>query len=235
MSETATIGLTGLATMGRNLARNIARHGHPIAVHNRTTARMTEMLDEYGDEGTFVGCESLQELVDAIERPRAIVIMVKAGEPTDAVIDELAPLLDEGDIVVDGGNAHFADTLRRQQALEEQGLHFVGMGVSGGEEGALHGPSIMVGGSDHAYEELGPVMESIAAVVDGTPCCAHVGPDGAGHFVKMVHNGIEYADMQLIAESYDLLRSIAGLDAAPRSPRSSGSGTTATSSPSSSR
>lgn len=211
MPDTATIGLTGLATMGRNLARNIARHGHPIAVHNRTTERMTTMLDEYGDEGTFVGCESLQELVDAVERPRAIVIMVKAGEATDAVIDELAPLLDEGDIVVDGGNAHFADTLRRQQALEERGLHFVGMGVSGGEEGALNGPSVMVGGSDHAYEELGPVMESIAAVVDGTPCCAHLGPDGAGHFVKMVHNGIEYADMQLIAESYDLLRSIAGL------------------------
>jgi len=211
---TATIGLTGLATMGRNLARNIARHGHPIAVHNRTTARMTALLDEFGDEGDFVGCETLEELVDAVERPRAIVVMVKAGEPTDAVVDALVPLLDEGDIVVDGGNAHFTDTLRRQQALEEKGLHFVGMGVSGGEEGALNGPSIMVGGSDHAYEKLGPVVESIAAVVDGTPCCAHVGPDGAGHFVKMVHNGIEYADMQLIAESYDLLRSVLGLEPA---------------------
>lgn len=210
----ATIGLTGLATMGRNLARNIARHGHVIAVHNRTTERMTAMLEEFGDEGDFTGCETLEELVAAIEQPRAVVIMVKAGEPTDAVIDELVPLLDEGDIVVDGGNAHFADTLRRQQALEEKGLHFVGMGVSGGEEGALNGPSIMVGGSEHAYEKLGPVVESIAAVVDGTPCCAHVGPDGAGHFVKMVHNGIEYADMQLIAESYDLLRSVAGLEPA---------------------
>jgi 6-phosphogluconate dehydrogenase len=209
-----TIGLTGLATMGRNLARNIARHGHPIAVHNRTTARMTALLEEFGDEGDFVGCETLEELVAAIERPRAVVIMVKAGAATDAVIDELVPLLDEDDIVVDGGNAHVADTLRRQQELEEHGLHFVGMGVSGGEEGALNGPSIMVGGSDHAYQRLGPVLESIAAVVDGTPCCAHLGTDGAGHFVKMVHNGIEYADMQLIAESYDLLRSVTGLEPA---------------------
>ncbi|WP_107766293.1 NADP-dependent phosphogluconate dehydrogenase [Nocardioides terrigena] len=210
----ATIGLTGLATMGRNLARNIARNGHTIAVHNRTTARTTALLDEFGDEGDFVASESLEELVNAIARPRAIVVMVKAGEATDAVIDELVPLLDEDDIVVDAGNAHFVDTVRRQEALAEHGLHFVGMGVSGGEEGALHGPSIMVGGSEHAYERLRPVVESIAAVVDGTPCCAHVGPDGAGHFVKMVHNGIEYADMQLIAESYDLLRSVLGLEPA---------------------
>ena len=212
--ELATIGLTGLAVMGRNLARNIARHGHRVAVHNRTYSRTTELLDEFPDEGNLVGTESLEEFVAAIEKPRAIVIMVKAGEATDAVIDDLVPLLDEGDIVVDAGNAHFADTLRRQQALEERGLHFVGMGVSGGEEGALNGPSIMVGGSDHAYERLGPVMESIAAQVDGTPCCTHVGPDGAGHFVKMVHNGIEYADMQLIAESFDLLRSVLGMEPA---------------------
>ena len=208
----ATIGLTGLATMGRNLARNIARNGHTIAVHNRTAARTTALLDEYGGEGDFVGAGTLEELVASIARPRAVVIMVKAGEATDAVIDELVPLLDEDDIVVDAGNAHFADTVRRQEALAGHGLHFVGMGVSGGEEGALNGPSIMVGGSEHAYERLHPVVESIAAVVDGTPCCAHVGPDGAGHFVKMVHNGIEYADMQLIAESYDLLRSVLGLD-----------------------
>jgi 6-phosphogluconate dehydrogenase len=211
--ELATIGLTGLAVMGRNLARNIARHGHRVAVHNRTYSRTTELLDEFPDEGDLVGTESLEEFVAAIEKPRAIIIMVKAGEATDAVLDDLTPLLDEGDIVVDAGNAHFADTLRRQQALEEHGLHFVGMGVSGGEEGALNGPSIMVGGSDHAYARLGPVMESIAAQVDGTPCCTHVGTDGAGHFVKMVHNGIEYADMQLIAESFDLLRSV--LDLSP--------------------
>jgi len=140
--------------------------------------------------------------------------MVKAGAPTDAVIDELVPLLDEGDIVVDAGNAHFADTLRREKALSDKGIHFVGMGVSGGEEGALNGPSIMVGGSDHAYERLAPVVRSIAAQVDGTPCAAHLGPDAAGHFVKMVHNGIEYADMQLIAESFDLLRSVPGLEPA---------------------
>ncbi len=207
----ATIGLTGLATMGRNLARNIARQGHTIAVHNRTRAKTTALLESYGDEGDFVGAESLAELVAAIARPRAVVIMVKAGDATDAVIDELTPLLDEDDIVVDAGNAHFTDTVRRQEALAEHGLHFVGMGVSGGEEGALRGPSIMVGGSEHAYARLRPIVESIAAVVDGTPCCAHVGPDGAGHFVKMVHNGIEYADMQLIAETYDLLRSVLGL------------------------
>jgi 6-phosphogluconate dehydrogenase len=200
--------------MGRNLARNIARHGHTIAVHNRTTARMTSLVEEFGHEGDFVGSETIEDFVASIERPRAIVIMVKAGEPTDAVINELVPLLDEGDVVVDGGNAHFTDTLRREKALAEKGLHFVGMGVSGGEEGALNGPSIMVGGSDDAYARLAPILESIAAQVDGTPCCAHVGPDAAGHFVKMVHNGIEYADMQLIAESYDLLRNVAGLEPA---------------------
>jgi 6-phosphogluconate dehydrogenase len=214
MNAHATIGVTGLAVMGSNLARNMARHGHTVAVHNRTTSRMTALLEHYGDEGDFVGAETAEEFVAAIERPRAIVIMVKAGAPTDAVIDELIPLLDEGDIVVDGGNAHFTDTLRREQALKEHGLHFVGMGVSGGEEGALNGPSIMVGGSEESYARLAPVLESIAAQVDGTPCCTHVGPDAAGHFVKMVHNGIEYADMQLIAESYDLLRNVAELEPA---------------------
>ncbi|MEP6815799.1 MAG: NADP-dependent phosphogluconate dehydrogenase, partial [Marmoricola sp.] len=209
---TADIGLTGLAVMGRNLARNIARNGHTVAVHNRTATRMTSLLDEHGTEGEFVGSESMEDFVASIRRPRAVIVMVKAGEATDAVVDELVPLLDEGDIVVDAGNAHFEDTLRRQHALEEKDLHFVGMGVSGGEEGALNGPSIMVGGSDHAYDRLGPILESIAAQVDGTPCCAHVGPDGAGHFVKMVHNGIEYADMQLIAEAYDVLRNVVGKD-----------------------
>ncbi|CAN5440029.1 NADP-dependent phosphogluconate dehydrogenase [soil metagenome] len=213
-TPTATIGLTGLAVMGRNLARNIARHGHTIAVHNRTTAKMTSLVEEFGDEGAFVATESLEEFVAAIEKPRVVLIMVKAGEPTDAVIDDLVPLLEEGDIVVDCGNARFTDTIRREQALKDQGLHFVGAGVSGGEVGALNGPSIMVGGSTEAYDRLGPIMESIAAHVDGDSCCAHVGADGAGHFVKMVHNGIEYADMQLIAESYDLLRSAAGLDPA---------------------
>jgi 6-phosphogluconate dehydrogenase len=151
--------------------------------------------------------------VASLTEPRAIIVMVQAGAATDAVIDDLAPLLDEGDIIVDCGNAHFADTRRREAALRSRGVHFVGCGVSGGEEGALNGPSIMPGGSAHSYAKLGPILESIAAVVDGTPCCMHIGPDGAGHFVKMVHNGIEYADMQLIAEAYDLLRT--GLDASP--------------------
>jgi 6-phosphogluconate dehydrogenase len=155
----------------------------------------------------------LAGFVASLTRPRAVIIMVQAGAATDAVIDDLATILDEDDIIVDCGNAHYADTRRREAALSEQGLHFVGCGVSGGEEGALNGPSIMPGGSKHAYAKLGPIFESIAAVVDGTPCCVHVGPDGAGHFVKMVHNGIEYADMQLIAEAYDLLRH--GLGATP--------------------
>ncbi len=212
MTETAAtdgkaeIGVTGLATMGRNLARNLARHGFAVAVHNRTKARTDELMAEFGHEGQFVPADDLSALVSALARPRKILVMVKAGAPTDAVIDELAPLLDDGDIIIDGGNAHFVDTRRREAALRKQGLHFVGTGVSGGEEGALNGPSIMPGGTKEAYGEIGPLFETIAAQVDGTPCCTHVGADGAGHFVKMVHNGIEYADMQLIAEAYDLLR-----------------------------
>ncbi|WP_340537104.1 NADP-dependent phosphogluconate dehydrogenase [Nocardioides sp. GXZ039] len=211
----ATIGLTGLAVMGSNLARNIARHGHTIAVHNRTQAKTDALIEEHGDEGDFIPASSVKEFVESIERPRVIMIMVKAGAPTDAVIEELVPYLDKGDIIVDGGNAHFTDTIRRTEELAEKGIEFVGTGVSGGEEGALNGPSIMVGGSDQAYERVGPIMESIAARAgDGEACSAHVGTGGAGHFVKMVHNGIEYADMQLIAESYDLLRSVGGLEPA---------------------
>ena len=202
----AQIGVTGLAVMGRNLARNLARHGYTVAVHNRSPERMRSLVDDHGHEGVFVPAETLPEFVAALERPRKIVVMVVAGGPTDAVIDALVPLLDAGDIVVDAGNAHFPDTVRRERALRERGLHFVGTGVSGGEEGALLGPSIMPGGTTEAYASLGPILEEIAAKVDGVPCCTHVGPDGAGHFVKMVHNGIEYADMQLIAEAYDLLR-----------------------------
>ncbi|MFD9124876.1 NADP-dependent phosphogluconate dehydrogenase [Kitasatospora sp. NPDC059571] len=202
----AEIGVTGLAVMGRNLARNFARHGHRVAVHNRTAARTTALVDEFGGEGDFTAAASLEEFTAALERPRRIVVMVKAGAPTDAVVDALVPLLDAGDVVVDGGNAHFLDTRRRESALRERGLHFVGSGISGGEQGALEGPSIMPGGTEESYRVLGPLLESVAASVDGQPCCTHVGPDGAGHFVKMVHNGIEYADMQLIAEAYDLLR-----------------------------
>jgi 6-phosphogluconate dehydrogenase len=209
----ADIGVTGLAVMGRNLARNLARHGHTVAIHNRTYSRTQSLADDHGDEGEFVPSESVADFVASLKTPRVVIIMVKAGQPTDAVIDELSPLLEDGDIIVDCGNAHFVDTRRREASLSERELHFVGCGVSGGEEGALNGPSIMPGGSTHSYERLGPMFESIAAVVDGTPCCVHVGPDAAGHFVKMVHNGIEYADMQLIAEAYDLLRH--GLGAAP--------------------
>ncbi|MFG2449633.1 NADP-dependent phosphogluconate dehydrogenase [Streptomyces sp. M41(2017)] len=211
MSTSAQIGVTGLAVMGRNLARNFARNGYTVAVHNRTAAKTNALVEEFGDEGTFVPAETAKEFVEALERPRRLVIMVKAGDPTDAVIQEFAPLLEPGDMIIDGGNAHFADTRRREHALREQGIHFVGTGVSGGEEGALHGPSIMPGGSTESYASLGPMLEKISAKADdGSPCVTHLGPDGAGHFVKMVHNGIEYADMQLIGEAYQLLRDVAG-------------------------
>ncbi|GAA4226107.1 NADP-dependent phosphogluconate dehydrogenase [Streptosporangium album] len=210
----AQIGVTGLAVMGANLARNLARHGHAVAVHNRSRYRTKTLIEEHGHEGVFIACDTPEEFVAALERPRRVIIMVKAGAPTDAVIEEFAPLLEPGDMLVDGGNAHFLDTRKREAALRERGIHFVGAGVSGGEEGALLGPSIMPGGSRESYEALGPLLEDIAAKVDGVPCCAHIGPDGAGHFVKMVHNGIEYADMQLIAEAYDLLRQGLGLSPA---------------------
>jgi len=209
-TPSADIGVTGLGVMGRNLARNFARHGFATALHNRTAARTDEVMENFGHEGTFVPGRTAQEFVDSLQRPRRIVIMVNAGPATDAVIDEFAPLLEPGDMLIDGGNAHFKDTRRREASLKTNQIHFVGMGVSGGEEGALNGPSIMPGGSAQSYKDLGPMLETIAAQVDGTPCCTHVGPDGAGHFVKMVHNGIEYADMQLIAEAYDLLRHAAG-------------------------
>ena len=210
----AQIGVTGLAVMGRNLARNFARNGFAVAVHNRSADKMHSLIADHGSEGTFVGCESLEDFVAALEKPRKIVIMVQAGAATDAVIDALVPLVDKGDIIVDAGNAHFPDTRRREAALRDQGIHFVGTGVSGGEEGALLGPSIMPGGPVESYAALGPILEKISAHVDGVPCCTHVGPDGAGHFVKMVHNGIEYADMQLIGEAYALLR--AGLHLSPK-------------------
>jgi 6-phosphogluconate dehydrogenase len=211
----AQIGVTGLGVMGRNLARNFARHGYTVALHNRTASRVTDTIEEFGHEGTFVPALTAEDFVASLERPRRLLIMVNAGDATDAVINEFAPLLEPGDMIIDGGNAHFYDTRRREAALRErQNLHFVGMGVSGGEEGALNGPSIMPGGSPESYQALGPMLETISAHVDGTPCCMHVGPDGAGHFVKMVHNGIEYADMQLIAEAYDLLRHATGAEPA---------------------
>ncbi|SEO06370.1 NADP-dependent phosphogluconate dehydrogenase [Actinacidiphila rubida] len=209
----ADIGVTGLAVMGSNLARNFARHGYTVAVHNRTKAKTDTLLEEHGEEGMFVPAATAEELVAALATPRRIVVMVKAGDPTDAVISEFAPLLEPGDMIVDGGNAHFEDTRRREHDLRQKGVHFVGAGISGGEEGALNGPSIMPGGSPESYTTLGPMLETIAAKAkDGAPCTTHIGPDGAGHFVKMVHNGIEYADMQLIAEAYHLLREVAGYE-----------------------
>lgn len=211
----AQIGVTGLAVMGANLARNFARNGYTVALHNRSAGKTDALLEAHGDEGDFIRTESLEELVANLETPRRVLIMVKAGGPVDSVIDQLVPLLDEGDIVIDAGNSHYTDTRRREAALNEKGLHFVGVGVSGGEEGALLGPSIMPGGSAESYKALGPMLEKISAKADdGAPCCAWISTDGAGHFVKMVHNGIEYADMQVIGEAYDLLRSAAGIEPA---------------------
>ena len=205
---TADLGVFGLGVMGANLARNLARHGHAVAVFNRTLARTERLIERYGSEGDFVPAADLKDFVASLRTPRVAIIMVQAGAATEAVIEELAALMEPGDIIVDAGNTLYTDTRRREVSLRERGLHFVGMGVSGGEEGALNGPSIMPGGTAESYDRLGPMLESISAHVDGTPCCTHVGPDGAGHFVKMVHNGIEYADMQLIAEAYDLLRAV---------------------------
>ena len=208
--QQANIGVVGLAVMGSNLARNLAsREGNTVAVYNRTYARTQELLDEHGDMG-FIASESIDDFVASLAKPRTAIIMVQAGKGTDAVIEQLAERFEPGDIIVDGGNANFHDTIRREHELRERGLNFVGTGISGGEEGALKGPSIMPGGSAEAWETLGPILKSIAAVAEGEPCVTHIGTDGAGHFVKMVHNGIEYADMQLIAESYDLLRRVGG-------------------------
>ncbi len=203
---TANIGVVGLAVMGSNLARNLAsREGNTVAIYNRTHAKTEELVAEHPEAG-FVPTGSYEEFAAALQKPRAAIIMVKAGAGTDAVIDELVRVFEPGDIIVDGGNALFGDTIRREKAVRETGINFVGMGVSGGEEGALLGPSLMPGGSDESWVTLGPILRSIAAVAEGEACVTHIGHDGAGHFVKMVHNGIEYADMQLIAEAYDLIR-----------------------------
>lgn len=209
----ADIGVYGLGVMGANLARNLARNGYRTAVFNRTPARTHRLIAAHGsgEEGVFVPSVDIDEFVASLVRPRVAIIMVKAGPDTDAVMEQLAERMDEGDIIVDCGNSLFTDTIRREKRARELGLHFVGAGVSGGEEGALWGPSIMPGGSNWSYERLGPMFEAISAHYEGEPCCVHIGADGAGHFVKMVHNGIEYADMQVIAEAYDLLRQGLGL------------------------
>ena len=211
---TAQIGVVGLAVMGSNIARNFANNGHTVAVYNRTTAKTEKFMEDFGKTGNFVPSETIADFVMSLERPRRALIMVQAGAGTDAVISQLAEEMDEGDIIIDGGNALYTDTIRREAEMSERGLNFVGAGISGGEEGALNGPAIMPGGPAESWEALGPLLESVAAKVDGTPCVTHIGPDGAGHFVKMVHNGIEYADMQVIGEAYQLLRYGAGMEPA---------------------
>ncbi|MBI0329192.1 NADP-dependent phosphogluconate dehydrogenase [Burkholderia plantarii] len=205
------IGVVGMAVMGRNLALNIESRGHAVSVYNRSRDKTDELIAEFPDR-KLVPTYTLEEFVGSLETPRRILLMVKAGEATDATIAALKPLLGKGDVLIDGGNTHFTDTIRRNQELAQSGLHFIGTGVSGGEEGALHGPSIMPGGQRDAYDLVEPILKQIAAKApDGEPCVAYMGPDGAGHFVKMVHNGIEYGDMQLIAESYAVLKQVAGL------------------------
>ncbi|WP_293773408.1 NADP-dependent phosphogluconate dehydrogenase [uncultured Corynebacterium sp.] len=207
----ASIGVVGLAVMGSNLARNFAHNGNTVAVYNRSPEKTRALIEEHGSEGSFIPSETVEDFVASLEKPRKAIIMVQAGPATDAVINQLADAMDDGDIIIDGGNALYTDTIRREKEVAAKGKHFVGAGISGGEEGALNGPSIMPGGPAESWETLGPILESIAANVDGTPCVTHIGPDGAGHFVKMVHNGIEYADMQVIGEAYQLLRYGAGM------------------------
>ncbi|MBC7592306.1 MAG: NADP-dependent phosphogluconate dehydrogenase [Salinibacterium sp.] len=208
----ANIGVVGLAVMGSNLARNLAsRDGNSVAIFNRSYEKTETLLAEH-PEAEFVASKTYADFAASLTKPRTALIMVQAGKGTDAVINELVAVFEPGDIIVDGGNALFTDTIRRETAVRETGINFVGAGISGGEEGALLGPSIMPGGSDESWVTLGPILKSIAAVAEGEPCVTHVGHDGAGHFVKMIHNGIEYADMQLIAEAYDLIRRGTGLE-----------------------
>ena len=206
-----TFGVIGLAVMGENLALNVESRGFPIAVYNRTPAKTEKFMAERATGKDIKAAYSLEEFVQTLERPRNILVMVKAGGPVDAVIEQLKPLLEEGDTIIDGGNSLYEDTERRTKDLESVGLGFVGMGVSGGEEGALNGPSLMPGGTESGYRDLEPILTKIAAQVDDGPCVTYIGPGGAGHYVKMVHNGIEYGDMQLIAEAYDLMKNTLNL------------------------
>jgi 6-phosphogluconate dehydrogenase len=212
MEPKVDIGLIGLAVMGQNLVLNMNDHGYSVAVYNRTTSKVGDFIQGQAAGRGIIGTYSVEEFIATLKRPRKIMIMVKAGWPVDATIEQLLPLLDEGDIIIDGGNSYFLDSIRRTKELNENGLLFIGTGVSGGEEGARFGPSIMPGGAAEAWPHVKEIFQSIAAKVeDGTPCCDWVGSDGAGHFVKMVHNGIEYGDMQLISESYHLMKDLLGL------------------------
>jgi 6-phosphogluconate dehydrogenase len=206
------IGVVGMAVMGRNLAMNIESRGYTVSIFNRSSEKTDDVLNNEGKGKNLVGTYTIEEFVQSLETPRKILLMVMAGKPTDATIEQLIPLLDKGDIIIDGGNAYFPDTQRRNKELEAHGIRFIGTGVSGGEEGALLGPSIMPGGQRDAYELVEPILTAISAKVGGDPCCTYIGPDGAGHYVKMVHNGIEYGDMQLICESYQLLKDVLGVD-----------------------
>ncbi|HKO56835.1 MAG TPA: NADP-dependent phosphogluconate dehydrogenase [Thermoanaerobaculia bacterium] len=212
MAGNAQFAMIGLAVMGRNLALNVEDHGYTVAVWNREPSITDAFIAENAGK-KFVAAKTLEELVAALERPRRIMMMIKAGQPVDEMLAKLTPLVEEGDVIIDGGNSWFKDTQERTRRVEAQGIHFVGSGVSGGEEGARHGPSLMPGGSAHAWQSIRPIFEAIAARSDSGPCVTHVGPDGAGHYVKMVHNGIEYGDMQLIAEAYDVLRKGLGASA----------------------
>jgi 6-phosphogluconate dehydrogenase len=216
-TKAAQVGMVGLAVMGENLARNIERNGYSVAVYNRPPKgdepdRVTKFIGEYGDK-RFVGAHTPEEFVCSLERPRKIILLVKAGDPVDWTVNQIKPYLEAGDIIIDGGNSYFMDTARREQQLKAEGLNFIGSGVSGGEKGALEGPSLMPGGDRAAYEQIRHVWEAVAAKVDDGPCVTYIGPGGAGHFVKMVHNGIEYGDMQLIAEAYDFMRRVLGMSA----------------------
>lgn len=212
MKKRCDIGLIGLAVMGENLALNMAGKGFQVAIYNRTVDKVKALVEGRGKGYSLSGAFSLDEFTQMLERPRKILLMVKAGKPVDDVIAEILPYLEAGDILMDGGNSFFADTRRRSQELEAKGIMYMGVGISGGEEGALKGPSIMPGGNRQAYQHVAPILTAIAAEVDGQPCCEYIGPDGAGHYVKMVHNGIEYGDMQLIAEAYDVLKGVLGMD-----------------------
>src|SRR5499427_7624505 len=210
--DKADIGLIGLAVMGENLILNMESRGYSVAVYNRTLDKVEKFIAGRAKGKKIIGTHNLPELVQSLKSPRKIMMMVKAGQAVDDLINQLVPLLDKGDILIDGGNSHFPDTIRRTKAMEDKGLLYIGTGVSGGEEGALKGPSIMPGGSPAAWPHVKPIFQAIAAkVADGTPCCDWVGTDGAGHFVKMVHNGIEYGDMQLICESYQIMKELLGM------------------------
>lgn len=210
----ADIGLIGLAVMGENLVMNMESKGFTVAVYNRTSEKVTRFINSRAKGKNIIGTYSIEELVDNLEKPRKVMLMVKAGQPVDDFIELLIPHLEKGDIIIDGGNSHFPDTIRRTKYVEDKGLLYIGTGVSGGEEGALKGPSIMPGGSSAAWPSVKPIFQAISAKVeDGTPCCDWVGSDGAGHFVKMVHNGIEYGDMQLICEAYQLMKDLLGMSA----------------------